>query len=128
MEGCKQPVADGKCRTMLRIMGDFREELYGSSMQYQPDGTVGPAPVEKAEKPRKLSKGASSIRDYRLASMSTLAREAFDLEELRQLQEYGERHNIIEVSATSLMNETGFTSIKQRLHTYLSPERLKRKS
>ena len=60
--------------------------------------------------------------------MSTLAREAFDLEELRQLKEYGERHNIIEVSATSLMNDTGFTSIKQKLHTYLSPEHLKRKS
>ena len=93
-------------------MGNFREELYGSSLQYQPDGSVGPAPSKKPEKPRKLSKGPSSLRDYRLASMSTLAREALDLEELRQLQEYGERHNIIEVSATSLMNDTGFTSIK----------------
>jgi hypothetical protein len=60
--------------------------------------------------------------------VSTLAREALDVDELRQLKEYGELHNIIEVSATSLMNETGFTSIKQKLHKYLSPEHMKRKS
>jgi hypothetical protein len=63
-----------------------------------------------------------------MSSVSSLARDALDLDELRQLQEYGEQHNIIEVSATSLMNETGFTSIKQRLHTYLSPSQMKRKS
>ena len=53
-----------------------------------------------------------------------------DQEELKILQEqFGELNmlNFTKESTASLMGETGFQSVKLKLHSYLSPDHLKRK-
>lgn len=57
---------------MLRIMNNFKDELYGPNMCYKPDGSIGPKVDPKA------IKTDQSMVSNRKTSMSSMGRKAMD--------------------------------------------------
>jgi hypothetical protein len=71
---------------MLRIMSNFKDELYGANMCYQPDGSVGPKPDPSKHNTNRTTENNATTSN-RKTSMSSLGRKAMDADELRILQE-----------------------------------------
>ena len=65
---------------MLKIMSDFKDELYGANMCYQADGSIGP----KID-PNQNTKTEHTMTYNKKSSMSSVGKR--DQEELRMLQE-----------------------------------------
>jgi hypothetical protein len=68
---------------MLKIMSDFKDELYGANMCYQADGSIGP----KIDPNQITHKTENTMTYNKKSSVSSVGRKAMDQDELRMLQE-----------------------------------------